>query len=195
MKNILQLVGTACLFGLIQNQQAHANVIDFGTSWPAITATGQITDDPYAASASPYNLVLAAAKGAGYSTKTQIANLLNLVTTTTFSSSDILKTDNPPELGGSDGYFMITSGWKYLVVQYDGPNGGSVVIELDGSGAKVPYDSALIWGTGDKYAVSHYAVAGVASNGNPQPVPDGGTTAAMLGLSLLGLRFALRRKV
>jgi hypothetical protein len=62
-----------------------------------------------------------------------------------------------------------------------------VVIDLNGNGAMVPYDSSLIWGTGDKYAVSHYSVAGAHG------VPDGGMTVTLLGLSVSGLAY-FRRK-
>jgi hypothetical protein len=92
-------------------------------------------------------------------------------------------------LGGADGYFTVPAGWNYLVVQYDGPNGGSVVIQLDGNDAKVPFDSSLIWGTGDQYAVSHFSVAGPGTE-----VPDGGSTLALLGFALVGVD-QLRRKM
>ena len=53
-------------------------------------------------------------------------------------------------------------------------------IKLDGNAASVHYDSSVLWGTGDQYAVSHFSVAGPISPGPGLGVPDGGTTAAML---------------
>lgn len=170
---------------------AQAVLIDFGTSWPSYTApgTGNYALDPF-------NRVLGIEDGQ-HANEAEVATVLNLIAGTTFVAGDITKYNGGDllpdasileELGGADGYFLVPSGWNYLVAQYDGKNGGSVVIQLDGNSAKVPWDSSLIWGTGDKHALSHYSVAG-SSN-----VPDGGTTAAMLGLSLLGMRFFFRRK-
>lgn len=177
----------AALAAALAGFSAHAYTIDFGTSWPA-AFTGQGVGDYGAA---PYDLVLEARQGTAgdsFSTEAQIADLLNdVLATTIWDASDINKYDKPAELGGSNGYFEVASGWDYLIVQYDGKNGGSVVIELNGNAAKVPYDSAPIWGSGDQYAISHYSLAG------PVQVPDGGATLAMLGLGLVGFAIVRRK--
>ena len=150
---------------------AQAITIDFGTQWDASNLPLE---------------VLGHSGGNGFSTETQIADLLNSVAGTTFASGDIFKTDQSIQNVG--GQFAVSSGWDYLVVQYDGPNGGSVVIALDGNAALVPYVSYNIWGNKPtKYDVSHFAVAG------PKSVPDGGSTVALLGLGLVGMG-SLRRK-
>ena len=169
---------------------AEATTIDFGTSWLAWTGAGV---GNYASA--PFNRVLGIENGT-HSNETAIASFLDLIAGTSFVAADIHKTDYPPELGGSNGYFSVNSGWNYLVVQYDGPNGGSAVIKLDGNAASVPYDSSVLWGAGDQYAVSHFSVAG-PSTPDPGPgpsVPDGGTTAAMLGCAL-GVIGVLRKKL
>lgn len=177
------LLTTVCLAGLAVGQVANATTIDFGVSWPAYTAPGS---GNYAVA--PYDLVLGIAAGQ-HANETEVAAVLNSIASTTFTATDINKTDHPAEIAPPDGYFTVPSGWEYLVVQYDGPNAGSVVIQLSGNDAKVPFDSSLIWAVGDKHAVSHFSVAG------PVPsVPDGGTTAVMLGLGLTGLGFLARRK-
>lgn len=173
---------------------AHAYTIDFGTSWPAAFVDPGVG----AYATAPYDLVLEArnsSPGNSFSTETQIAALLNSVLgTTTWTKDDVNKYGKPAELGVPDskgkidGYFEVVPGWDYLIVQYDGPNGGSVVIDLSGNAAKVPFDSAPIWGSGDQYAVSHYSLVGPVAQ-----VPDGGATLTLLGLSLVGLA-VIRRK-
>lgn len=158
------------------NLTAQAVTIDFGTSWPVFTAPGV---GNYATA--PYNRVMGT-EGGTHSNETVIATYLNTVAGTTFVAADIHKTNSPTELGGSNGYFTVPAGWNYLVAQYNGPNGGSVVINLGGNDAKVPFDSSVIWGTGDQYAVSHWSVAGPTAR-----VPDGGMTLALLGISLASL--------
>jgi hypothetical protein len=188
-----KLAAALAVFGLT-GMSAHAVPIDFGTSWPSFTAPNA---ESYASA--PLNRVRGIS-GGQYANEGEVAAVLNLIAHTTFGAGKITKYDagqllpdlsTLSELGGDDGYFLVPSGWTYLVAQYDGKNGGSVVIQLDGNSAKVPWDSAAIWGTGDKHSLSHYSVAGTS---NILGVPDGGTTAAMLGLSLLGMGFIFRRK-
>lgn len=183
MRIFRNTLAAVCLMALLMAAEStKANLIDFGTSWPTFVSVG---NGNYATA--PYDRVIGVDPGQ-YNTETEIANFLNSVAGTTFTAADINKTASPTELGGSDGYFAVPSGWEYLVVKYDGSHAGSVVIELDGNAANVPFDSAAIWGgdiNADKYAVSHFSVAG--------PVPDGGTTIALLGFALVGIG-ALRRK-
>jgi hypothetical protein len=172
---------------------AKATTIDFGTSWPAgFTAPGAA---PY--NVAPLNRLLKNANEK-HGPEAEIATFINAATggSTSFVAADIHKTNMAPgdELGGSDGYFTVPSGWEYLFIQYGGPNGDAMVLDLDGNDAKVPFDSASIYGTGDKYAVSHYAVAGVVSEQpippTSVPTPDGGATAALLGIGLIGVGVA-----
>jgi hypothetical protein len=192
-------VAAATVSTLTFNAQA---TLDFGVSWP----TGY-SGSPYSDTA-PYTRVL------GYTTVNETTEVLikDFINATvgpnTFSAADIHKTGQPiVENGGTDGYFTVAAGWDYLVVSY-GNQGGTLLIKLDGEDAKVPYDSAAFGSTNgnqnhppvplgtdaDKYAVSHYAVAGkhtvvVTTHG----VPDGGSTVALMGLGTLGLA-AIRRK-
>ena len=166
---------------------AQAVTIDFGTSWPVFSG---INTGNYAAS--PYNRVLAVDDGL-HSNEVDVAAFVNDALGTSYASTDINKFDAPVELGGEDGYFLIPVGWTYLVVQYDGPQGGSVLVNLGGNSASVPYDSSAIWVTGDKYAVSHYSLIGPTTPPTTtSTVPDGGPTVLLLGVALLGIA-ALRR--
>jgi VPDSG-CTERM motif len=87
------------------------------------------------------------------------------------------------DLGTSGGYL-------YLLAKYDGPNYGSVVWYVGGLTGTItipgfPPDTD----NPDQFGVSHtflYNPTGVPG------VPDGGSTAMMLGLSLCGLGFASR---
>lgn len=155
--------------------QAVPVVLDFGTSWPALG------DPVYSDPLSVYSR-LVAYEGGTHSNEDSIAAFLNWgLGCSTFEAEDVLKDDHPVELEGPDGYFEVPSGWNYLVVQYDGPNGGSILLDLGGNAAEVPFDSAMIWGSGDKYAATHYSLAG------PADVPDGGGTLALIGIALGGL--------
>ena len=179
MKPPLGVIGLAAL-----TSSAKATPIDFGTTWAAWGSSYYSTD--------PGNRVLDRSF-ASYGPGATIATYLNSVASTSFSAANIQKTDSPTELGGTDGYFEVPSGWNWLVVQYNGGNNaGALVIKIDGLGAKVPFDSSNIWGSGDQFAVSHYAVAG-PGGGTPPGAPDGGTTIALLGIAMFGADLLRRR--
>ena len=116
-------------------------------------------------------------------TEAQIADLVNGWLGTSYVAEDIAKTNSPPEVGAPDGQFYVGSGFDFVIVKYDGPNAGSALFWLGGSDAWIPYDSAPLWGTGDKYAVSHFAVV----DGQHHDVPDAGTSVILIGLGLLGI--------
>ena len=80
------------------------------------------------------------------------------------------------------------TGTGWLLAKYDGPNGGDVLFKIDGA-FTIPQDSGTLWenDNGKGYGLSHYTVFSSRS------VPDGGATAALLGVGLLGLA-AFRRK-
>jgi len=81
-----------------------------------------------------------------------------------------------------------TGGFTYLLAKYDGPNGGDEIWNVQGlTGIMTIPDSGLP--PGFKYGLSHFTLFG----GGGQ-VPDGGTTAALLGAALAGMGF-LRRYI
>ena len=83
------------------------------------------------------------------------------------------------------------SGYDYLIGKYDGPQGGGYVWyvgNLTGS-QTIPFDSTFT--TEGSYGLSHYTLFKAAPGTG---VPDGGATAALLGLGMLGLGFMARRK-
>lgn len=175
MKKIIQRVAVATAM-LAMGFTAQA-ITNYGNSWDKDNLPSE---------------VWASALGVQASTDTDIADLLNSVKGTSFVAADIHKTNEPAEINVVNPYggqFSVPAGWAYLVVQYDGKNAGNVIIELGGDGALVPYNDYNLWATeAGKRAVSHFAVAG------PVAVPDGGATAALLGLGMLGLGFLARRK-
>ncbi|HEX7859474.1 MAG TPA: VPDSG-CTERM sorting domain-containing protein [Verrucomicrobiae bacterium] len=83
----------------------------------------------------------------------------------------------------------VAAGYDYVVAKYDGKNAGYVVWYLGGQSATLPEYSNNIWqnGAGAGYQISGYTAYRSTS------VPDGGATAAFLGVGLLGLA-AIRRK-
>ena len=79
-----------------------------------------------------------------------------------------------PDAGTVD----LDGGYLYLLAKYDGNNYGSVVWYVGGlTGIQ---DIPL---TGGRYGISHIFVF----NPDPTQVPDGGTTAFLLGAALMGL--------
>jgi hypothetical protein len=94
------------------------------------------------------------------------------------------------------------TGFGYLVARYDGQNAGAQVWDIAGLAAgttiQIPQTAYVdasgnlangpMPGTPDKYQITSWTLF------NPSSVPDGGTTAALLGsaLTCLGL---LRRKL
>jgi len=95
------------------------------------------------------------------------------------------KTDVPND--GSDP-IAIPGGYKYAIVKYDGQQAGWVLFDLTVYGYNLPANSNTIWGAAgtDQYRISSFTVF--------NPVPDGGSSAALLGAALLGLN-VLRRKL
>ena len=73
-----------------------------------------------------------------------------------------------------------SNSYLYILGKYDGPNYGSEVwYGADLSGViTLPF-----YGNGSQFGLSHVFVF----NGTPTTTPDGGTTAALLGLALPGL--------
>jgi hypothetical protein len=124
-------------------------------------------------------------------TEAQIAALVNGWLGTSYVAEDIAKTENPTETNAPDGQFYVGSGFDFVIVKYDGPNAGSALFWLGGSDAWIPFDSAPLWGVGDKYAVSHFAVV----DGEHHDVPDAGTSIILIGLGLLGISAFRRIKV
>ena len=82
------------------------------------------------------------------------------------------------------------TGIGWLLAKYDGPNGGDVLFKIDGD-FTIPKDSGTLWenDNGKGYGLSHFTYFRSES----QHVPDGGATAALLGIGMLGL-VAFRRK-
>jgi hypothetical protein len=75
--------------------------------------------------------------------------------------------------------------YSYLFAKYDGPNYGSEVWYVGNLSGSI-----TIPATGGKYGLSGWTLFGPGGGNN---APDGGTTAALLGLGLSGLA-ALRAK-
>src|SRR5205823_5001198 len=73
-----------------------------------------------------------------------------------------------------------SNSYLYILGKYDGPNYGSEVWYGAGLSGVITLPE---FGNGKKYGLSHVFVF----NGTPVTTPDGGTTAALLGLALTGL--------
>jgi len=79
-----------------------------------------------------------------------------------------------------------SNSYLYILGKYDGPNYGSEVWYGAGLSGVI---TLPFYGNGTQFGLSHVFVF----NGTPTTTPDGGTTAALLGLGLSGLA-ALRAK-
>jgi len=83
-----------------------------------------------------------------------------------------------------DNHVNVT-GFLYLLGKYDGPNGGDYIWYVGNlSGAQTIPTTGF-----GRFDLSHWSLYNPGTS-----VPDGGTTMAMLGISLLGVE-ALRRKL
>src|SRR5436190_8150966 len=83
---------------------------------------------------------------------------------------------------------LTSGGYLYLFAKYDGPNAGSEVWYIGGLSGVINIPATGIPDVGNKYGLSGWSLF----KGNVS-TPDGGTTAALLGLGLTGLA-ALRAK-
>jgi hypothetical protein len=84
------------------------------------------------------------------------------------------------------------SGYDWGFAKYDGKNAGYVLFWLGGANAStiIPQYPANLWTTNpEQYAISHLTVFNQSSS-----VPDGGMTAVLLGLGLVAVSFAARRR-
>ena len=85
--------------------------------------------------------------------------------------------------------------YSYLVGSYDGPNGGSEVWYIGGLAAGtqiyIPQYAHPAGSPPDLVADTYYQATSWTAF-NPTSVPDGGTTAALLGLAMVGMGFARR---
>jgi VPDSG-CTERM motif len=89
------------------------------------------------------------------------------------------------EFGSNVTNINLGSGYQYLLAKYDGQNWGSQLWYVGGLAGTI---TIPLYGSGDKYEVSHTYLYNPTSTS----VPDGGMTAVMLGLSLCGLGVANR---
>jgi hypothetical protein len=104
--------------------------------------------------------------------------------TTATIIGDVLSTGNPTTS-------ILDTGFEYLVGKYDGPNGGLEVWDIAGIAAGTTIDiPENAYGAGN----GQYGLSGwVLMNGTgSQNVPDGGSTALLLGFAISGLFFARR---
>jgi VPDSG-CTERM motif len=82
--------------------------------------------------------------------------------------------------GTGTGINLGSGGSLYLFAKYDGPNAGSEVWNIQGLTGSITIPQKGL--AGQKYGLSGWSIWG----GTPS-TPDGGTTAALLGLGLAGL--------
>jgi hypothetical protein len=86
----------------------------------------------------------------------------------------------------------VTGGYTYLFAKYDGPNYGSEVWDISGLTGTI-----TIAATAGGYGLSGWSLFNPGSGGGGGGggnVPDGGTTAILVGLGLLGMGFVARRR-
>jgi hypothetical protein len=202
MQTISKITKLATVAAAVASMSMSAQAtINFGTDYPVDTGT-------VVAVFSASN-VSAGANSGGYPVSPlpqPINNYNNLATAIGLVNSvvnpDFLTTDG--QLGGPTpanvgNQFSVGSGWEYLLVRYDGNQGGIVILKLGGEDALVPFYSYDIFNSysGGKnptpsttsYGVSHYVLVGTHTTN----VPEGGATVALLGIGSLALAAARRR--
>jgi hypothetical protein len=92
----------------------------------------------------------------------------------------------------------LTSSFRYLVAAYDGPNGGVEVWDIagiaSGSTISIPRYAAPIGVNGQLQQSDAFRMTGwTLLNPGGNSLPDGGTTALLLGTALAGLGVLKRR--
>jgi hypothetical protein len=106
---------------------------------------------------------------------------------TAFDYSGVI--DGSSAFKDADGIGGISAGWDYVLAKYDGQNAGYVLFYLGGEASTIPEFPYDLWTTNTtQYQISHYTLF------NGHNVPDGGTTAVLLGLGLVILAVANRRR-
>jgi hypothetical protein len=93
------------------------------------------------------------------------------------------KVEKPTVVNGRVSINLGTGGFTYLLAKYDGPNGASVVWNIQGLSGPITIPGFL-----GMYGISHYSLFGPGGAG----VPDGGTTVMLLGAALGALGMARR---
>lgn len=92
------------------------------------------------------------------------------------------KVDSPTITNGKVSIDLGTGGFTYLLAKYDGPNGASEVWNIQGLTGTITIPGFL-----GQYQISHYTLFGPGG-----AVPDGGTTAMLLGTAFGALGIARR---
>jgi hypothetical protein len=83
------------------------------------------------------------------------------------------------------------SGYNYLLVKWDGPNGAEALYDIQGlTGTVTVNNTTFLNGAGQPFAASHADLFNPTSVG----VPDSASTAVLLGVALIGIGL-LRRKI
>ena len=182
MKNIRPiLTGVLCAIALVLGSTANATDLTIGNSLDLGNINPNHPADP-TDSEGFIDILLARPLGSG---------------PTTIGANIYTRTNNDPlngvypaadfadelnfTISGSEATVDLGSNsYLYILIKYDGPNFGSEIFYGDSLTGETTFQTN---GSGNKYAVSHVFVF----NGTPVTTPDGGTTAALLGLALTGL--------
>ena len=95
---------------------------------------------------------------------------------------------NPVQRSG----LIVPVGYKFALAKYDGPNGGYVLYHVPTFGSTLPQYPANFWTTNPtKWAISHFTT--FDAKVEITEVPDGGSTAMLLGVVLCGIAIVSRR--
>jgi VPDSG-CTERM motif len=210
MKKLLLL--SACVMGLTTAQMASALTLGIGLADPyqvgqvvnGIQAGGQVDRDVTMVN----NLIPLALGGSttiGDDTYTRSMNAFGSLPTAVAGGAVFgITPDGFSGFSGDSVNLTLSGSFTYLVVAYDGPNGGAAIYNISGLAAGTvltlsryaqpttpgsPGVGPLIDG-GD---INQYQMTGFTFLNPGTSVPDGGTTAALLGISMVGLGFLRRR--
>jgi hypothetical protein len=126
-----------------------------------------------------------------------LANSCYQTSNTEYSGTLQGGTKSDPDLGLGDHAYQVPGGYQYAFAKYDGDNAGYVLFYLGGTATSLPQYSNSIWWNGtdvNSYQISHFTVFGTPEVPDPRSsVPDGGSTAALLGSALVGFGLMRRR--
>lgn len=188
MKNLV-VISTACLLGFAFSNQAQALLLTPETAPPVFLESGQLADNENEVMARPeyqgWNFIYKADRKDDFGTQEE-GDLQNAFETT-FNLDYLDPCSAEINFVGDE----ITFVTLYAFIKDGKADPAWYLFDITGWDLKNgPLQFENFWpGTEEGDRISHISIYAKTAD-----VPDGGTTAAMLGLSLLGLRLLLRRK-
>ena len=170
---------TAATFGIALQTTSPAATILFETSWTALVSA-------HAGNSLPVSRVVFTGDDQP-SRETPMATLVDSDLFQTSNAADLQKTNSIPRITASGRYSLVPAEWNYSIVTRSVP-WSDPSIKPGRNEVKVPRDREPNWGSSENYGAPGLpAIGGSVLPSIEVAVPDGGQTAALLALGLIGV--------